>query len=231
MTCGNQYNRKKKYDAKEEFSFSKVILVEGVEDAAFLRKLAKYKGLNFDIRVNEDIGGIAGIAGFRKSFGACEVIRGFTNVSDVILVGDNDNDAIKSFNEIKAQLDDAKKSDELDRKWATPQQVAIKEEGDPNVAIWMWPDEKQVGCLETLLWNVIKSEYPNHSNCIEKAYKCVGVERDNLNYRYKGFVRCFLLFVEKKPIVSLAKMWADYPNLIPIDHEEFDPICKFLESI
>src|ERR1700730_7667582 len=93
------------------FTESRFILCEGFEDAALARGLIRTTSRRlpaFDVSPIPDLADAAGKEGFEAAFIGSDAIRGFENIGDVIVVADNDSDALKSFNGVRAQLLKAK---------------------------------------------------------------------------------------------------------------------------
>ena len=220
-----------KRNKRPAFTHSCAIFTEGTEDAAFLRALTNARGLQFDIRANVNLGGTPGKTGFKTAIEASEPITGFDRVSDVVLIADNDENATQSFNEIINQIDEAQICDSLDRPWAIPNQPERRTTGDPSVSIWMWPTARRRGCLETLFWRVLRDVHPDWAQCAIDALACTGIERPNISVRDKALVRSFISIACRRSIISVTQIWDSAPELIPLDHKEFNPVVRFLASL
>lgn len=217
----------------DEFSETRVIIAEGYEDAVFVEQLIRTRARrlsSFDVWSNEELGKVGGNSGFVRSVAAADIKRGFSAVTDVIFLADNDDLAATSFDNVCTQIRVAKKV----RNWAIPPPGETKQAGDPSVAIWMFPAPGEEGCLETLLWTAITSQRQHAANvaCVEAACRCSGADQWSRSKLDKARVRAFLSLVCKKnPSVSFQNLWRDFPNLIPMGHSAFTPIADFLRSI
>jgi len=218
-------------DSRFQFSQSRAIFTEGVEDAAFLRALCREYDLKFDVRANIDSAGTPGITGFKRAIRASETVDGFFQVAHVVLIADNDQNATANFQVVASQIGTLEGPDPMERSWGVPTRVGVRADGDPSVSIWMWPKAGKVGCLETLIWEVLKAEHPKWSKCAETAYKCTKINRQQITHRDKALVRTFLAIACRKPLISTTQVWKDCPGLIPLRHNAFKPVSDFLRSI
>jgi Protein of unknown function (DUF3226) len=216
-----------------EFKQSRFILTEGTEDAAFIRAFVAARGLTgFDVRPNVDLGGIGGNSGFKNALIACEPITGFTGVSEVLILADNDDDPEKSVREICEQIIEAKREGKIKRNWGQPTNSLTKAGGDPAVSMWMWPNHGRPGCLETILWQALETIYGDVAACVQAACVCAATDGWPISKLDKARVRCFMSLVcRKNPAISLSLLWRDFPDLIPLADAAFDPIETFLHAI
>jgi len=216
-------------------AFTKVrfILAEGAEDAQFARELIATRNLgDFDVSPTIDIGNKAGNSGFEEAVIACEPLTGFTAMTDVVILADNDDDPSASFNRVVDQIRKARADGNLTRNWGAASQSGIKAAGDPSVTIWMWPGAGQTGCLESLLWQVIEAKHPKEAKCVADAVSCSGADHWPISKLDKARVRCFVSLVcRRNPGIALANLWRDHPDLIPLNHPLFNPFGAFLAGI
>jgi hypothetical protein len=216
-----------------EITHPRFILAEGHEDAAFIRNLIKVRRLqDFNVSPNIDIGLIGGNSGFEAAIGACEPLTGFTAVKEVVFLADNDDSPSDSFASVCGQLEGARKAGTITRNWGIPTQPATKAAGDPTVSVWMWPSPGQIGCFETVCWDVITDKYPDDAKCVDAACACAATDQWPKAKLDKARVRCFLsLKCRINPGVGLGNLWTQFPGLIPATHKAFRPISRFLGAI
>lgn len=215
------------------FVTSRFILGEGTEDAEFTRALIRTRQLSScDVSPNIDIGKVGGNSGFRPSIIAVEPMTGFSSVSRVVLLADNDDNPKASFTAICEQIERSRRAKEVGRRWGTPKKPVDVAPGDPSLSIWMWPQPGQPGCLETLLWSVISAEQPSRATCVEEACQCAGADAWPVSKRDKARLRCFISIVcRANPALSLSNLWRDAPDLIPLTHSAFDEYANFLTKL
>lgn len=216
------------------FSHARFVLSEGEEDAAFTRAIISGRNLatNFDVSPNVDIGQTGGNSGFGSSIFAAEPMGGFTDVTDVLILADNDDDPTESFADICRQIEDLRAQGKLSRTWGAATQVASKAAGNPSITIWMWPAPGEKGCLETLLWRYLTRKCPKEVACVEAALKCSGADQWPISKADKARVRCFLSIVCKRsPAISLSLLWRNFGNMIPVTEDEFTPFFDVLRAL
>src|SRR5579862_3478556 len=108
---------------RNSFSKTRVIIAEGEEDAAFSRAmLASHADTlpEFDVSPAIDIGGVGGNTGFKPAVMRADALAGFSQVRDVVIIGDNDDDPNRAFGAIARQIREAKESGDLSSDWAIP---------------------------------------------------------------------------------------------------------------
>jgi Protein of unknown function (DUF3226) len=221
---------------RDSFEHCRAILSEGEEDAAVARAmLASHADSlpSFDVSPVVDIGGAGGHSGFEHAIAKADILSGFPAVTDVVLIADNDDDPAVSFNRVIAQIQAAQAAG-LSRNWAIPAAPGVKAVGDVSVSIWLWPSHSQIVCLETLLWQLVRSEakYKSVVSCVDQATQCAGINGWPLSKLDKARIRCFIALQHRPaPAVSLSKVWAYYPDLIRIRSAAFTPFLPFLRSI
>ena len=219
---------------REAFTQTRFILCEGFENSALVRALTDFpprKLSRCDVSPNNDVGSVSGNTGFEKAIIGAEIIRGFEKSQHVVVVADNDDDPIRSFNQVNEQLKKAKDEGNIKRDWAIPTQPGVRTAGDPSVTIWMWPSIGQPGCLESLLWKIIEAEYQSTSLCVEAALQCSGAHSWPISKLDKARVRCFMsIYCRINPALALGYAWRDVPDLFPLNHKEFDEFVKVLSD-
>jgi hypothetical protein len=140
------------------FANARIIIAEGEEDAAFARAMIQSHANTlptFDVSPAIDIGNVGGNTGFEAAVMKADALTGFSGVTDVVIIADNDGDPAASFDSIIRQIQAVQATGNLSRNWAIPTAPGSRATGDPSVAIWLWPEQGQLGCLETLLWQAV----------------------------------------------------------------------------
>jgi hypothetical protein len=218
---------------REEFTQSRFILTEGFEDCAFATAFVLFRNPRFppmDIDSVDNVGESRGKEGFEDAIVAASDKRGFPAIDDVVLLTDNDEKPQDSFENVRAQIEQANK--QLERKWAVPDRPGERADGNPSVSIWMWPESGTPGCMETLLWRVICAKYAALSDCIERASVCMEATKANkwpIQKIDKAKVRAFLaLYNKRSPLVRFDVLWREHPTIFPIDRKEFNAFATFL---
>lgn len=211
----------------------KFILTEGAEDAAISRVLITARGLqSFDVSPTIDLGDIGGNAGFEEAAIRCGPITGFSAVTSIVIVSDNDDDPTAAVKAIHDQIEKARAEGNLTRNWAVPETSSSIALGDPSVAVWTWPAPGKPGCLETLLWEIVLKRHAEDAACIDAACKCAAIDGWPKSKLDKARIRCFIsLNHRRNPAIALANLWRDNPALIPLNDPIFNEYSTFLASI
>jgi hypothetical protein len=218
---------------RPRFERSHFALCEGVDDANVIRELTKSAGIKaFDVSPVNDLGNTNGNSGFEASIIGSSALPGFDGITDVVVVSDNDDDPAASFSQIAAQLARAAYDTGNTANWSLPTAPGPNNTGTVRFSIWMWPDAGQAGCLETLLWQIVQSEYPDVASCVDAALACSGADQWSTSKRDKARIRCFIgISNQKNPGLPLGLVWRDQPDLFPITHNAFDPVREFLKAL
>lgn len=217
---------------RAEFKHPRFALAEGEEDAAFIRTLIRERTLPpFDVSPTVDLGSVGGNTGFETAVLACEPITGFSSVTKVLVLADNDDDPKLSYDNVVAQIEKVRADGGFTRSWGGPKAPGVHAPGDPSVAIWMWPEPGTPGCLETLLWRAISRKFPSEAACVETACACTGADKWPVSKADKARVRAFTaLHCKKSPGVTLSLLFRNFPDLLPANLKEFDTFCAFLNA-
>lgn len=220
------------------FRQSRFVLGEGADDAECVRSLIDKRNLPlFDVSPNRDLvdakgSSVAGNTGFVTAISQCEPITGFTNVRDVVVLSDNDENPDAAFASVCQQIEAARKGGFLKRVWGKAQKPGEKAAGDPSVSIWMWPSPGVRGCLETLLWQVMQATHPKEADCVKSACQCSESDLWPISKLHKAYVRAFIaLACKKNPGTPLGLLWRDCPEFIDLMDAAFDPVSDFLLAV
>ncbi|HVS25785.1 MAG TPA: DUF3226 domain-containing protein [Burkholderiales bacterium] len=223
----------------QPFQSHRLVLCEGIEDAAFLRELCNKRNLgSFDIRPVEDIGGIKGVTGFQSALCVAVQDREFKRVTRLILIADSDEPHQNTFAKICAQITRANQDTNVNGIFAVPQNPYELTGGHPRISILLFPAPNSKGALDTLLWSALKA-IPAHGRVVDAAEQAVQHARiSSGNSKWpqskldKALVRIAIALLNKdNPAVSISRLWRDNPNLIPVTHRVFDDLENVLSGI
>jgi hypothetical protein len=202
----------------------RLIVGEGMRDSAFLEALCSKRLIEgFQC---ENVDG-------NTTFGSLERIKilpGYDKLSMLLIFGDNDEHAGKSFGTIKEQLNDAGLASPTH-----PQQIARKK-GSPPVAVVMMPfpdvEGNTEGCLETLLIPAIARAHPMQKACVDTMFACVGATGwATKSSRDKLLVRCVLsASCEDNPMCGHPQWYKASINLVPLGDPVFDGLADLLQN-
>jgi hypothetical protein len=195
---------------------------EGDRDHQFLSALAANRGIT-----HFQFGSVLG----NTTFGLLEklkILPRFDQVSTLLIFGDNDEQAGKSFAVIKQGLNAADLASP-----PRPLQIARKQ-NSPPVAVVMMPfphvDGDTVGCLETLLIPAIGRAHPAEIACARAMFTCVGADRwRTKSSRDKLMVRSTLsASCEGNPMCGHPEWYRANPPLIPLGDPIFNGVVELL---
>ncbi|GEM_PF-2440683 len=147
----------------ESVECSSILIVEGKDEVSFLDAyIYRHKGLE---KSKVQIIDAGGKYGFRQDLADLKDLPGFDSVRRIAIIRDADLSAEQAFQSVSNAL----QSESLpvpDR----PGHFATDETGMITVGIFVTPDNKRSGCLESLLVDIIKSR--NLRSCVDEFFKC-----------------------------------------------------------
>jgi hypothetical protein len=211
--------------AIKDLTHTRLIVGEGGRDAEFLGALCAKKGIDYF-----QIANVEGSSTF-GSLAKLRILPGYDNLSALLIFGDNDEQAGKSFESIKNQLNDADLASP-----SKPLRIARKKDSPP-VAVVMMPftgiGGNSEGCLETLLLPAIGRAHPREIACVDALFACTGADQwKTKSSRDKLLVRCTLsVSCEANPMCGAPEWYKSRSNLIPLDDAIFNPLSRLLESV
>jgi hypothetical protein len=194
---------------------SKLLVVEGPDDQYFLSALLQHLGIetDFDIRYLE------GTDNFNRILRAFPGVTGFGEVASLALVRDADQDAQSAFQSICSALENARLS--------VPKRPFVSVGEKPEISVFIWPDCKSSGTLETLCLSSASDDPA--IICIEQYFECLARQMATLPKPiHKAHLHTFLASREK-PGLRLGE--AANAGYWPWEHPVFDPIIQFLRAL
>ena len=225
-------NSDKECDPEIAIESNRLILCEGSQDQAFFRHLISDRNLpSFDVvfpgHPRTDLGGTSG---FGQMLEALSTNPGFRNLTEILVVADNDDSPPDRFNFIAQQIGGAEG-------FTAPQHPleVARAPGVPPLVVMMipWVDER--GALETLCLESAYAESHEIRECITRYAECTsasnwssGTSQDKMRLRCILSSRC-----EDDPNTGLAFAWSKKkcPRLIPLNHGCFDRVASFLANL
>ncbi len=221
----------------QPFKSNRLILCEGIEDAAFLRELIRRRRLNpFDVRPVKDVGDVAGISGFADALVASITVTGFRQINRLILIADSNSHWRTSFWKLREQIEQANAHPDVFGRFEIPSNPFEMSGGHPRLIILLNPRPTSKGALETLLWEVLGSQYARVKDCIDDVCQCVGIDRGSGKWPQakldKARVHTAIALINRlNPSIGLGLLWGHYPNLIPVTDHAFDELATRLSEI
>jgi hypothetical protein len=183
-------------------------------------------------------------AGGRDQFGSYLLglpsIRGFYDLTDIILVADCDDKPDESFKYICDQISNAKPQATPLVTFTAPKipnvpraKDASLARGEPYISILMLPWAGEVGCLETLCLKSAADAAPAVAVCMEEYAQCVSVDQWPVSKQAKMKLQALMAGAFKdNPAIALGRVWTENPKetLVPLKHPCFDRLETFLKS-
>ena len=164
-----------------EITKPRVIVAEGKADVAFFEHLIAQRTLpEFQVLSAN------GNSGYEDLLVALTAAPGFTGLSGLLIVGDNDLDPDAAFKNIQTQIQAA-------GGYAAPNapRVPARKPGFPVTVVLMVPWDRTKGCLETLLLEAVTSVHPELGSCVDAYAICTHVDAWNVVERSKMKLQSF----------------------------------------
>jgi hypothetical protein len=201
------------------------VLGEGDRDVGFLKALCVERGIE---RLVFDH--VKGCSNFGKKLDALSANPRFSQCKAILLMGDNDESAGKSYQAIKKQLN------VVDFPSPTNPLEMTRKQGMPAIAVLMLPfphiNGDPSGCLETMLIPAMETANAAQAACVDKLLACVDVASwPKKGSRDKAKVRCLISSVwQDDPMHGLPYCFSPAKNLIPLNHPIFDSVAEVLRG-
>jgi len=190
------------------------LLVEGRGPEGFFKGFLRALGRNDEIQV-QDFGGVNELRGFLRALAAAP---GFRQVRNIGVVRDAEQDVDAAFRSVAGALDDAG--------LPSPPGPGVSNEGTPVVRVYILPDCKGSGMLETLLQRSVE-ELPTW-RCVEELFRCVDeVSQESIRNPDKARIAAYLATRPRVVSVGVAAQIGYWDW----DHAALAPLRAFLEAL
>ncbi len=225
-----------KYPPHDTLTLPKLIICEGPSDVEFLRALIVARGLpQVCIRHTGDIykssrGGIDKISAFLTGI---VVWEGFYDLTDILILADNDLNPAENFEKVRQQIIDAKPVATPPVVYPVPDAPLTKAAGNPSITICMMPGGNQHGNLETLCLPSARSANQAATECVAQFAQCAGADQwEEITLRSKMEMHSLLAIQHREdPSIGLRNIWRENPAVIPLDHASFTPIAEVIRNL
>jgi hypothetical protein len=207
------------------------IVAEGIGDARFIDKLLQHKNVtncSVGCPTQQSAQGM-GKNAFPKYLAAVQTARTrgkSVPMRGLVIVADANGNADESFNEVVAALQDAKFP-------APPSAFNISVNGGGfKTAVYLVPRQGETGTLEHLLLRAVFGKTAKLKKCLDEFSTCSGgLKSTKPNIQAKMRMSALAAtFCAENPWCSLANMWSDPNNPVPIDSSEFDALYNFIRT-
>jgi hypothetical protein len=164
--------------------------------------------------------------GFTSRLKALKLVRGFNQVTDLIVIADNDDDPAAKFTLVCDLIRQAEG-------FAIPHHAAQMTAGKPRVGIYMLPGAGTPGQLETLCIQSCETAWPERAACLNSFVACNGhIALWEQGKQEKMKMRSLISSIcSSDPYTSLPHAWSRAENIIPLAHACFDGLAAFLSAI
>ena len=181
----------------KEIKSQKLLLVEGKDEEVFFKIFLKRKKID-GIQIMSS----GGKHQFQTLFPRIKKAPGFDEINSLAVIHDADMDAYKAFQSICSVLNN--------NDMKSPDKISSFVSGSPRVGVFIIPDGKNKGKLESLCLSTVESE--KIIKCIDSFIACIEQESNLNNSGYnppkdihKARCRAFLSAMEKDtPTLGIA---------------------------
>ena len=208
-------NKEKKL---KEIKEKKLLLVEGKDEEVFFKIFLEKKNIK-DIQIMSS----GGKQQFQTLFPAIKKAPNFDEVSSLAIIQDADTDAKRAFQSICSVL--------KNNGMKAPDKISSFVSNAPRIGVFIIPDGKNEGQLESLCLSTVKSK--GLIKCIVSFMDCIEENLKESDYKfpkntYKAKCRAFLSAMETDtPSLGVAAE-KGYWNF---DSEELNPLLDFLKQL
>jgi len=201
--------------SRTALSYAKLLLVEGADAFYFFKPLLHAEKLLDQIEIRN----FGSVTDLHHYLSLLKRIDGFDRVNSLGIVRDAEDNAHSAFLNVCRSLEHAG--------LAAPTAPAVTANGLPNVTVFILPDCKNPGMLETLCLSAVKSD--RVMPCIEKFFRCV--QRQGMpmpNNQYKAQAHAFLA---TRPVPDLQLGEAAASGFWCFGDPAFDQLKQFLRAL
>ena len=202
------------------------VLCEGKRDASFILHLMENRGIS-GIQVgfpDEITSNTYGSSGFREYLEKLRPRTGFMNIlRRIVILRDRNGNAEKSFQDVIDQIRAA-------NNYEIPQALEQETTGVPSITIRLIPDTETEGNLDVLLLSAVDPAHVLNS-CFHDYFTCCNLDKMSVGKSAKiKLTTIVAASCQSNPSSSLAFVWHEDGNPIPLNSPKFNPITDFLRG-
>ena len=197
------------------FEKEKIIIVEGHDDELFLKKLLDKLEIS-DIQVLK----IGGKSEFKNKFPNIPLFSGFKNVRRIAVILDADNSYQNSKQSIEHNINKVLKASGNPKEFSS---------GNPCVAYFIMPNNKDKGMMETLC--VFSQKTNPAMKQVDKFIEAVKLDKaikEKPKIEDKAKAQAYLAVMPK---TTYGMSYGIVKNYWDLTHEDFKELIAFLNSI
>jgi hypothetical protein len=198
-----------------------IIVCEGKADVAFFTHLITERGLpEFQVLSAN------GNSRYEDILVALTTAPGFSDLSAILVVGDNDLNPAVALQNIQLQIQSA-------GGYGVPAapRVPARIAGFPTIVVLMVPWDNAIGCLETLLLQSVRSVNPELGNCVDTYATCSHVDVWNEIERSKMKLQSLTSVIcRSDPTTPVSYAWSRPETIVSLTQPCFEQIVEFLQE-
>jgi len=161
-----------------------------------------------------------GVTDLSKFLEVIKSTRGFENVDSLAIIRDAELDATGAFSSICGNL---RRSG-----FSVPGRAFIMAEGKPKISVFILPDCRNPGMLETLCWESVRNDLA--ISCVEEFFQCVN--RNGISLRPNILPKAKIhSFLSSRPRPNLLLGQAAHEGYWPWQSSAFDQLREFLHQM
>ena len=201
-----------------------LVLCEGKRDASFILHLTANRQIN-GIQVgypDEVTSNTTGNSGYREYLEKLRARTGFMGIlRRVVILRDRNGSADTAFQDVAEQV-------RATAKYEVPQALEQETGGAPSIVVRLIPDTQTEGNLDVLLLSAIEATHPlNH--CFDSYFACCNLSGMPVGKAAKiKLTTIVAASCQGNPSASLAFVWAERGNPIPLNSPKFNDVADFL---
>jgi hypothetical protein len=192
----------------------KLLMVEGKDEENFFKALLEH----IEMKDMVDIFDVKGKDNFRNSLPGLKNTSGFSNLDAFVVIRDADDSFENAFKSVKGVLEE--------NKFEPPIKAGEFSKGTPKVGIFIMPDNKRKGMLETLCMETVKNE--EGMACVNPFIDCAKKLKEPPKTIDKAKALAFLAIkpdAENRVGIGAQKHYWNF------DADELKPLIDFLHRL
>ena len=207
-------------------TYAKVLLVEGKSAFEFFKALLRRLQILDQVEIR-NYGGVDQLPNYLRTLPA---IDGFRRVTSLGIIRDAESNATAAFNSVHRAMEKAQSVKKLNPRLvvpSAPEKPCIKTSGIPSVSVFILPDCRTPGMLETLCLDSVRNDPA--LQCVEEYSKCL--VRSGFNLGAKSDKAKLHTFLASRLQPDLLLGQAAHEGYFPWESPAFESIKAFLMAL
>jgi hypothetical protein len=202
------------HTAPEPITKKKLLAVEGKDELNFFDKLFEHMGLKDIVDLRE----VKGKHKFKDKMPSLKNTPGFHDLDAIAIIRDADENSENTFISVQGVL----KQNDLQ----PPEKPGEFSNGTPKVGVFIMPDNKNSGMLETLCLSTVQEK--EEMECVDRFIDCANELENPPKEKDKAKTQAFLALMPEVPdhvgIGAQQGVWN-------FDSPVLEPLKKFLSEL